>query len=261
MTVPIDPIAVAVSVARTLDALGIMHTIGGSIASSIAGEPRSTIDIDVVATLCASDVPALVSALSADFYVNEEALRRAVRERSTANVIHQATQIKVDICVAGGTPLDTQQLGRRRAVEIAPGRTLHVHPPEDILLQKLVGTVRVEKHPIVNGATSSASSESRRNNWIANTCESMHPCSVWPTCSRVRSKPRATFSARTTVHFELVSDTGTDVCGRLDDRVHRHRRVDSLGDSPPPMVKPHAQPKASIMQATRRARPNLNDQH
>jgi hypothetical protein len=32
-----------------LDALGIVHTIGGSIASSIAGEPRSTIDIDIVA--------------------------------------------------------------------------------------------------------------------------------------------------------------------------------------------------------------------
>lgn len=137
MTVRVDPIAVALSLARTLDALGIVHTVGGSIASSIAGEPRSTIDIDIVAALRESDVPALQSALSADFYVDAEALRRAVRERSSANLIHQATQLKVDIFVAGGTPLDEQQLLRRRAVEIAPGRTLHVHPPEDILLQKL----------------------------------------------------------------------------------------------------------------------------
>ena len=120
-----------------LDAIGIVHTIGGSIASSIAGEPRSTIDIDVVAALRESDVPALLSALSTDFYMNEEALRRAVWERSSANLIHHATQLKVDIFVAGDTPLDEQQLRRRRAVEIAPGRTLHVHPPEDILLQKL----------------------------------------------------------------------------------------------------------------------------
>ena len=137
MTVPVDPIAVAVSVARVLDSLGIVHTIGGSIASSIAGEPRSTVDIDIVAALRESDVAALLSALSADFYVNDAALRRAVRERSSANLIHQATQLKVDIFVAGGTPLDEQQLRRRQAVEIAPGRTLHVHPPEDILLQKL----------------------------------------------------------------------------------------------------------------------------
>jgi hypothetical protein len=137
VTVPVDPIAVALEVGRALDALGIMHTIGGSIASSIAGEPRSTVDIDVVAALGESDVPLLVAALSADFYVSDKALYRAVRERSSANVIHQATQLKVDIFVAGGTPLDEQQLRRRLAVEVTEGRTLHVHPPEDILLQKL----------------------------------------------------------------------------------------------------------------------------
>lgn len=137
MTVRVDPIAIALGVARALDALGIIHTIGGSIASSIAGEPRSTLDIDIVAAVQEADVPALLSALSADFYVNEDALRRAVRDRSSANLIHQATQLKVDLFVAGGTPLDEQQLRRRRAVEVTAGRTLHVHPPEDILLQKL----------------------------------------------------------------------------------------------------------------------------
>ena len=71
MTVPIDPIAVALTIARALDGLGILHTIGGSIASSIAGEPRSTLDIDVVAALRESDVPLLVAALSPEFYVEE----------------------------------------------------------------------------------------------------------------------------------------------------------------------------------------------
>lgn len=33
MTEPIDPFGVALSVARALDALGVPHTIGGSIAS------------------------------------------------------------------------------------------------------------------------------------------------------------------------------------------------------------------------------------
>jgi hypothetical protein len=60
VTAPVDPIAIALLVARALDSLGIIHTIGGSIASSIAGEPRSTIDIDVVAALQESDVAALV---------------------------------------------------------------------------------------------------------------------------------------------------------------------------------------------------------
>jgi hypothetical protein len=45
--------------------------------------------------------------------------------------------VKVDLFVAGGTPLDAQQLERRQEVTLGAGRTIHVHPPEDILLQKL----------------------------------------------------------------------------------------------------------------------------
>ena len=137
MTAPIDPIETALLVARHLDALGILHTIGGSIASSFAGEPRSTVDIDFVAAIDERHVEALVAALSAEFYVDADALRRAILTRSSTNLIHQATQLKVDLFVAGGTPLDARQLARRLAVDLGDGRCLHVHPPEDILLQKL----------------------------------------------------------------------------------------------------------------------------
>ena len=137
MTAAVDPIVVAICVAEVLDSLGIVHTIGGSLASSFAGEPRSTVDIDFVAALEESHVPALVAAFSSDFYVDDVALRRAARDRTSVNLIHHATQLKVDLFVAGGTPLDEQQLKRRQKVVVGPGRTLHVHPPEDILLQKL----------------------------------------------------------------------------------------------------------------------------
>lgn len=133
----VDPIAVAVRVAQALDSLGIPHTIGGSIASSLAGEPRSTADIDFVAAMTERHVPGLVASLAAEFYVDEDALRRAVRERGTTNLIHQPTQLKIDLFVAGGTPLDAEQIARRQQVTLGPGRVIHVHPPEDILLQKL----------------------------------------------------------------------------------------------------------------------------
>jgi hypothetical protein len=45
--------------------------------------------------------------------------------------------LKVDLFVAGGTPLDAQQIARRKRVPVSGGRALYVHPPEDILLQKL----------------------------------------------------------------------------------------------------------------------------
>lgn len=137
MTPPGDPITIAVRVGAILDAIGVRHTIGGSIAASFAGEPRSTIDIDFVVALTPAHVAPLTAALSPEFYVAEDALRRAVETRGTANVIHQESQIKVDLFVSGGTPLDDQQLARRQRVEVRPGQVIYIHPPEDILLQKL----------------------------------------------------------------------------------------------------------------------------
>lgn len=137
MTEPVDPIETALAIGRVLEALNIPYTVGGSIASSFAGEPRATVDIDIVAEIHDGHVDALVSAVSGTFYVDAGALRRAVRARSSANLIHQATQLKVDLFVAGGTPLDRRQIARRLAVDLGDGRLLYVHPPEDILLQKL----------------------------------------------------------------------------------------------------------------------------
>lgn len=136
MTGTLDPIDVALLVTVALDRLGVLHTVGGSIASSIAGEPRSTIDIDIVAALEARHVEPLVEALAPLFYIDADALSRAVAERRSVNVIHHNTQVKVDLFVAGGTPLDALQLSRRREVDL-DGRRIFVHPPEDILLQKL----------------------------------------------------------------------------------------------------------------------------
>lgn len=134
---PFDPLDTALRVSAQLDALGISHTIGGSLASAFAGEPRATADIDIVAAIEERHVAPLVATLGTEFYVDAEALRRAVRTRTSTNLIHHATQLKVDLFVAGGTPLDAQQIARRLVVDVGGGRRLPVHPPEDILLQKL----------------------------------------------------------------------------------------------------------------------------
>lgn len=137
MTGAVDPIAVAVRVGEILQQTGVRHTIGGSIAASFAGEPRSTIDIDFVVALRHDHVSPLVAALTPEFYVAAEALHRAIDSVGTANLIHEDSQIKVDFFIAGGTPLDDQQLTRRQRVEVRPGQVIYIHPPEDILLQKL----------------------------------------------------------------------------------------------------------------------------
>ena len=132
-----DALQVAVCVCAILETLGIRYAVGGSIASGFAGEPRATIDVDIVVQLNRLDVPALVRALQPEFYVEESAVNRAIDRRSHVNVIHQMTAVKVDLFIAGATPLDDELLRRAIDVSIGSGIRLRVHTPEDILLQKL----------------------------------------------------------------------------------------------------------------------------
>ena len=92
MTPADDPLAVAAVIARTLEAAGARYSIGGSIASSMAGEPRSTLDVGVVTDLTAESLPQLIESLGDRFYVPIDALRVAVRDRSSANVIDNVTR-------------------------------------------------------------------------------------------------------------------------------------------------------------------------
>ena len=60
-----------------LNALGVEHYIGGSVASSLHGRARATLDVDVVADLRAEHVEPLVGDLEPAYYIDAEAVRRA----------------------------------------------------------------------------------------------------------------------------------------------------------------------------------------
>jgi hypothetical protein len=134
-----DPVAVALSVARVLEACGLRYLVGGSLASSLSGEPRSTLDVDIVVAMTTADVDRVANALCGEFDVDALAVARAVRERSSVNVFHRASAIKVDLFVMGESPLDEEQMNRRQRVQVTadPDRYLYAYTPEDILLQKL----------------------------------------------------------------------------------------------------------------------------
>ncbi len=83
-----DPVAVALAVAQVFDACGVRYLVGGSLASSLSGEPRSTLDVEIVVAMTTFDVDRVVTALAGDFEVDDLAVARAVRERSSVNVFH-----------------------------------------------------------------------------------------------------------------------------------------------------------------------------
>jgi hypothetical protein len=133
-----DLIDVTLAVTAALDRCGIPYTVGGSLASSLSGEPRASLDADVVVQIRPDQIDGLVNLLGDEFYADRDAIRRAVEAGSCTNLVHRPTGIKVDLFPATSF-LDHQQLLRRQLVKVTtdPDRYLYVHSPEDILLQKL----------------------------------------------------------------------------------------------------------------------------
>jgi hypothetical protein len=136
-----DAVAVAQAVANALESLGVVYWIGGSMASSIYGTPRSTQDVDFVAELKEEQVDALVAALEAEFYIDGEAIRRAIRSRRSFNLIHLDTMYKADIFVLGADHHAQEEKKRRRKERLGPepdAPTAYFCSAEDIILQKLL---------------------------------------------------------------------------------------------------------------------------
>lgn len=134
-----EALAVTLQVIGALDQLGVPYVVGGSIASSIYGKPRATQDVDVIADLQDEHIPPFIAALQNDFYLDEPAIRDAVRRRSTFNVIHLVTMFKVDVFVAKDDAATAQELARRRSYvpPEAPHIEISLASPEDVVVQKL----------------------------------------------------------------------------------------------------------------------------
>ena len=137
---PSDSVAAIVPVVRELERLGVSYYLGGSVASSAHGMPRSTLDVDLVADLASKHVAPLVEALQGTYYVSAPAVSDAIARRSCFNTIHLETSFKVDVFAVKNRPYDRTALQRaeKRSVdEENPSIQFFFASPEDIVLSKL----------------------------------------------------------------------------------------------------------------------------
>lgn len=125
------------SVTGTLVRCGVPYFITGSLASSMHAEFRATNDIDIVADFGQVDLPALYAAFAPQFYADLEQAIDAIRDRTSFNLIHRASLLKVDFF-----PLtsDFNRAALARAERVTLGAlpdSISIASCEDILLAKL----------------------------------------------------------------------------------------------------------------------------
>jgi hypothetical protein len=111
--------------------------IVGSLASTAHGLPRTTQDIDVVIDPPdGAALDALVRALLADqFYVDADAARDAMQQRSMFNAIDRSAW-KIDFILRKDRPFSVEEFSRRAAVDILDV-PVFIASPEDTIIAKL----------------------------------------------------------------------------------------------------------------------------
>ncbi len=121
-----------------LEKLGLRYFVTGSTASIFFGEPRFTNDIDIVVDLPAHRVAELCAQFpEEEFYLSEEAVRRAVKRHDQFNILHPASALKVDVMVPADTMFNRSRFARMQRVHPEPDFEANFASAEDVIVKKM----------------------------------------------------------------------------------------------------------------------------
>ena len=134
-----DQLIVLEEVTRRLESAKIRYMITGSIAFNYYAVPRMTRDIDILVDISIEDAEKKLSVFEKDFYIDIDAVRIAVRNRSMFNIINYENPVKVDFIVLKRDEYEGLKFSRKRRRKIN-GFEVYIISPEDLILSKLIWT-------------------------------------------------------------------------------------------------------------------------
>ena len=108
---------------RRLNRTGLAYMLTGSMVSNYWGIPRTTHDIDFVVRLPKEEARRLVREFEGDFFIQEEAVREALRSTLQFNAIDTRSALKVDFWLLRGQAFD-QEVFRPSSTRRSTGRRL-----------------------------------------------------------------------------------------------------------------------------------------
>lgn len=134
-----ETLHVALEAGRIFTRLEVKWLLGGSLASSAHGIPRATFDADLLADLRTNQIKPFLRDLGDRWYADEEAIRDAITHRSSFNLIHFETALKVDVFIPKLRQFERMEFARAQPVVVSEetGETAPVCCPEDIVVAKL----------------------------------------------------------------------------------------------------------------------------
>ena len=126
-------------VIQVIERLDIAYMVVGGFAAIMYGEPRLTIDVDIVVDIKPEHMARFVAAFPRDsYYVDDETVRDALLRRTLFNVIESSTAAKIDLIPLPDDAFTRAAMSRRQShVYDSEGHAATFLSAEDVVLAKL----------------------------------------------------------------------------------------------------------------------------
>jgi hypothetical protein len=133
-----DFLATLNPILEALDSLNIPYALGGSLASSLYGMQRATLQLDLCAALGPQHSNALREQLALKYFFREHAVQTALEQGSSFTLIHLESLFKVVVSLPKPRAFDWEMIGRARPLVVAEGScSIPVLSPEDVAMLQL----------------------------------------------------------------------------------------------------------------------------
>jgi hypothetical protein len=100
-----EPLRVTLAAAKALERMGVPYFVGGSLASSVHGVARATLDADIIAKLEPEHAGRFAKELGPEFYADVDAITDVEMKRRQSHVIDESTGERMTFATAEDTLL------------------------------------------------------------------------------------------------------------------------------------------------------------
>lgn len=119
---------------EVFDNLKVSYALAGSLASSMYGMQRATLQLDIVADISQSQISFFIEQLAPEYFFHAEDVQKALKQRTSFMLIHLASLLKVVVSFPQSRAFDRGIFHRSRYLTLVEGhRPIPVLSPEDVV--------------------------------------------------------------------------------------------------------------------------------
>jgi len=130
-----DYLRATLPLAKICEDLDIPYALSGSLASSLYGLQRATLQIDFVAGLRQKHLPSFCAQLTGLYLLHKEEIEAAIRQKNCFTLVHLESLLKVIVTLPGMLTIGQQIFHRVRKITLVEGeQPVPVLSPEQMIL-------------------------------------------------------------------------------------------------------------------------------